>query len=302
MSPKVSVVVSCYNYGEFVTQCLDSIKGQTFPDFEVVIVNDGSTDNSEEQIKPYLNDNRFRYIKQKNGGQANAKNKGIAHTKGKYIAFLDADDLWEIDKLEKQISLFSSQGIGVVYSRARYIDSLGRDLNFRLSGKYLQPKRGYVTDFLIIDNFVPFSSSIVRRDCFDRFGVFDESLKMGIDWDLWLRISTQYQFDFVDEPLLSYRVGHPGQMSKNVEERQRCSDRIMKSFVQRYPNHTKKKFLRQAWAYTYMNRGFYHRDKKISIALNYYFQSFLMWPFSLKPMIAALKAIRKILIHDDLSL
>ena len=295
MVPKVSIVVSCYNYGEFIPQCLESIKRQTFSDFEAVVVNDGSTDNSEEQIKPYLNDNRFKYINQKNGGQAKAKNVGLARTKGNYIAFLDADDLWEKEKLEKQIPLFSSKKVGVVYSEARYIDSLGHDLNLKLSGKYLQPKRGYVTDFLIIDNFIPFSSSIVRRDCFDRFGAFDETLKMGIDWDLWLRISTQYKFDFVDQPLLFYRVGHAGQMSKNVEERQRCSDRIMQSFIQRYPNHAKKKFLRQAWAYTYINRGFYHMDKNIGTALSYYCRAFLMWPFSLRPMIGVLKIARKVM-------
>jgi glycosyltransferase involved in cell wall biosynthesis len=294
MDPQVSIVISCYNYGEFVAQCLESIKRQTFSDFEAIIVNDGSTDNSEAQIQLYLDDDRFRYIKQENGGQANAKNTGIASAKGRYIAFLDADDFWGKDKLEKQIPLFSSRKVGVVYSRARYIDGFGHDLNLKLSGKYLQPKRGDVTDSLIIDNFVPFSSSIVHRNCFDRFDAFDETLKMGIDWDLWLRISTQYEFDFIDEPLLFYRVGHSGQMSKNIEERQRCSDKIMESFVRRFPNHIKKRIIRRAWAYTYTNRGCYHLDKNIRTAFQYYCLAFFMWPFSAAPLKGIIKIVRKV--------
>ncbi len=108
MNPQVSIVVTCYNYGKYVARCLASIQNQTFPDFEVIIVDDGSTDNSELQIRPFLQDKRFRFIKQKNGGQANAKNRGVKESKAELIAFLDADDLWEEEKLEKQIKLFDN--------------------------------------------------------------------------------------------------------------------------------------------------------------------------------------------------
>lgn len=293
MKPQISVVVTCYNYGNFVAECLDSLQKQTFSDFEVIVVDDGSTDKSAEQIYPYLKDRRFRYIKQKNGGQANAKNRGIKESKAELIAFLDADDQWEPKKLEKQIPLFSRQEVGVVYSRASHIDAEGRPLPMVSPGRYLQPRRGRVTDFLLMDNFVSFSSSVVRRSCIEQFDGFNESLKMGIDWDLWLRISTKYQFDFVDLPLLIYRMGHAGQMSKNLEERQRCSDKIMHTFLMRFPEYVKKAVLRRAWAYTYMNRGEYHAKRNFSVALHYYYRSFLEWPISLKPIWGATKVIGK---------
>ena len=157
----------------------------------------------------------------------------------------------------------------------------------------MKPRSGNVTQYLFFDNFVPFSSSVVERECLEEFGGFDESLKMGIDWDLWLRISTKYEFDFVNEPLLIYRLGHAGQMSKNVEERQRCSDRIMNGFVKRFPDKVNKTTLRRAWAYTYLNRGAYHADRSVSEALNYYCRAFLQWPFSLKPAMGILKVVRK---------
>ena len=291
MHPTVSIIVTCYNYGEYVAECLKSIQKQTFKDFEVTVVDDGSTDNSIEKIKLFLDDERFKYIKKKNSGQAKAKNTGIRESRGNYIAFLDADDYWEINKLEKQLPLFSTKRVGVVYSRARYVNAIGDHLNIKLSGEFLKPRRGKVTDYLLMDNFVPFSSSIVRRECFFKTSIFDESLKMGIDWDLWLRISTKYQFEFVDEPLLIYRMGHSGQMSKNIEERQRCSDRILTNFIKRYPDHATKRSIRRAWGYTYLNRGLYQTCHDRNKALIFFLRSFYKWPFSLRLYVGMLKLV-----------
>lgn len=288
-TPLISVVITCYNYGKYIAGCLQSVLAQTFKDFEIILVDDGSTDNTNEEIQPYLSDHRLSYIQQENSGQARAKNVGVKNASGKFIAFLDADDLWDVAKLEKQMALFSSEKIGIVYSRARFIDADGRDLDYQVTGKYLQPRRGNVTEFLLMDNFIPFSSSIVRRDCLLSLGAFDESLKMGIDWDLWLRQSTRYHFDFVDEPLLIYRLGHPGQMSKNVEERQRCSDQILNGFIQKYSNFVTKRALRRARAYTYLNRGGYQADRNANQAFSYYIRSFFQWPFSLRPVLGILK-------------
>ncbi|MCP4748620.1 MAG: glycosyltransferase [Desulfobacteraceae bacterium] len=292
-APNVSIIITCYNYGKYLSGAIDSVLWQTYNDYEIIVIDDGSTDNTAEVIKKYSHLKRFNYIRQVNGGQSKAKNIGIKNAAGKYIAFLDADDMWEKDKLKKQIPFFLSDSVGVVYSRARYIDGDGRDLDYSLSCKYLQPSRGKVTEKLIMDNFIPFSSSVVRRECFERLGFFDESLKMGIDWDLWLRISTLYEFEFIVQPLILCRMGHKGQMSKNKRERQRCSDRIMISFASRYKKYIKKNILRHAWAYTYSNRGAYYLNYSSQEALSYFWRSIIKWPFSLRPFIGILKVIRK---------
>jgi glycosyltransferase involved in cell wall biosynthesis len=260
MPPKLTIVVTCYNYACYVPNCLDSVRAQTFGDYELIFVDDGSTDDSEGAVRPYLGDPRFHYLRRPNGGQAKAKNTGIAQATGELVAFLDADDAWDPRKLEKQLTLFADPAVGVVYSRARYIDEHGAAIDFRLEGKYLRPQRGRVTERFFLDNFVPFSSSVVRRACLEEHGVFDESLRMGIDWDLWLRLSVEHAFDYVDEPLLLYRMGHSGQMSKNLEVRQECSDRIMTRFVERNPGLLPRRVIRRAWAYTYVNRALYFAE------------------------------------------
>jgi glycosyltransferase involved in cell wall biosynthesis len=215
----------------------------------------------------------LRYFRQKNSGQAKAKNSGIAFARGRYVAFLDADDLWEKEKLAKQIDLFKRPLVGVVYSRARLIDENNDPVDYDFSGKYQKARAGSISRWLFLDNFVPFSSSVVRRECFEKCGVFDESLPMGIDWDMWLRFSTDYEFDFVDEPLLLYRVGHFGQMSKNVEIRQLCSDRIMKNFLRRNPKLLPLRTIRNAYAYTYYNRGEYYRSIDWKKSIRFFFRA-----------------------------
>lgn len=281
-SPTVSIIITCYNYGKYLEGCLTSVLKQTFNDFEIIIINDGSIDNTDEVIKKFKNIANLKYIKQSNSGQARAKNVGIQNASGSFIAFLDADDVWDENKLKKQMPLFENKSVGVVYSRSSYINESGEVLaNLKITEKYLLPKSGKVTKNLFLDNFVPFSSSIVRKDCFGKFGGFDESLKMGIDWDLWLRISTAYEFDFVNEPLLIYRVGHAGQMSKNIEIRQKCSDQIMSNFLVMNRHFLPWWVIRQAYSFTYRNRGEYYRnfDKKRSI--NYFARSIFQNPINI---------------------
>ena len=296
MKPQVSVVVTCYNYGKFVAECLETLQKQTFSDFEVIVVDDGSTDKSAEQIYPYLKDRRFRYIKQKNGGQANAKNRGIKESKAELIAFLDADDQWKLEKLAKQIPLFARQEVGVVYSRASHIDTEGKPLPMSSPGQYLHPRRGKLTEYLIYDNFVPFSSVIVRKHCFDAFGIFNESLAMGIDWDLWLRFSTKVHFDYIDKKLLLYRVGHSGQMSENLLERIRCADRIVAKFLIEFPEMLSDTVVNDATYYSYCLRGYVLRNYGIAYPLKYYGKAILLFPLRKKAYLGLVKTMIKTLI------
>ncbi len=272
-TPTYSVVVTCYNYGHYLAGCLESVLRQTYQNFEIILVNDGSTDNTDEVIAPYIRDSRILYIKQPNAGQANAKNTGIRNANGGLIAFLDADDLWEETKLEKQISLFQDPHVGVAYSTVRYINEQGSEIPSMDESTYLTPQAGKVTEFLFFDNFIPFSSSVVRCECLDRVGAFDESLIMGIDWDLWLRISVHYLFRFVDEPLLLYRWGHADQMSKNLDLRHECADRIMARFLARNPGMIPDKIINDAMVYTYARRGYCYRSQNVMTSLKYYLKA-----------------------------
>lgn len=276
--PLVSVVITCFNYAQYLKTAIDSVLKQTYPVVEIIVVNDGSTDNTEVVMSEYLENTKIIYIKQENKGQASAKNAGIKRSSGEFVAFLDADDVWCNEKLQKQMMCFENQKTGVVYCRANYLDEHDNVFEYDMTSYYLQPRRGEVSSWLLYDNFVQFSSSVVRRECFDRFGYFDESLKMGIDWDLWLRISTAYQFDYVEDRLFYYRMGHSGQMSKNAAERQRCSDLIVKKFAGNYPLSVTRKDLRKSTAYTCCNRAAYYSGSDKKQSLLYYLRAIFNYP------------------------
>jgi glycosyltransferase involved in cell wall biosynthesis len=275
----VSVVVTCYNYGAYVAECLESVLSQTYRNIEVVVVNDGSTDDSEKEIRRLESDTRIKYVFQANSGQARAKNTGIGHSRGKYIAFLDADDRWDRRKLEKQIPLFLNPRVGVVFSRSKFIDASGADRLFAHGSGHLRPRSGNVSKHLLFDNFVPFSSAVVRRECFERAGTFDESLPMSIDWDLWLRISLDFEFAFVDEELLAYRLGHGGQMSAAVEVRYGCIERITERFLAEHGERFGRSFVRRTRLYTCANRGLYYREKDLGASTRWFLKGVKEWPF-----------------------
>jgi glycosyltransferase involved in cell wall biosynthesis len=250
LQPSVSVVIATFNMAAYLPLAVRSALQQSYQDIEVLVVDDGSTDDTRNVIKPLLEDSRVKYLFQQNGGQAAAKNHGIREARGRYVAFLDADDLWTPDKLERQLPLFSRAEVGVVYSRVAYIDEAGKELSVADNELF----RGPVSGPLLIRNFIGFGTSVVRKDCFERQGAFDEALQMGIDYDLWLRFSTQVEFDFVDRPLLRYRVW-AGQMSNNCRKRYVSGIAIMQRFLERFPGAVAAPIEKEAWAHTYVGFG-----------------------------------------------
>lgn len=266
--PLVSVVIATYNMAAYLPLAVRSALGQTYKNIEILIVDDGSTDSTRDIVEPFLEDQRVRYLYQENKGQAAAKNHGVRESRGQYVAFLDADDLWVRDKLEQQLPLFfRSPAVGVVFSRVAYIDESGNEL--RIADNELF--RGRVSGQLLIRNFIGFGTAVVRRQCFDRLGSFDEAIRMGIDYDLWLRFSTEYEFDFVDRPLLRYRVWS-GQMSNNCKKRYVSGISIMQRFLERFPDVVDERTEKEAWAHTYVGYGQCLRqvDQRAAPALSLY--------------------------------
>lgn len=267
----VSVVIASYNYGKYLPFALESALGQSYGNIEVIVVDDGSTDDTPQVIEPYLSDPRLRYIRQANAGQPKTKNRGIAESRGEFIAFLDADDIWLLDKLERQMPLFADPQVGVVYCRRTWMDEQGGVL----PGNERTLRRGFVLDHIFIDNFVCFSSSVVRRRLLIEHGVFDETLPMGIDYDLWIRLAIRCKFDYVDAPLVRYRTGHAN-LSKNVERRYECAHKIMHKAVNDPEIRAGMSWWipRSALADTWSNMAYYARKKgDFELAKSYYLKA-----------------------------
>jgi glycosyltransferase involved in cell wall biosynthesis len=212
----VSIVMAAKNYARFLPEAIESVLAQTFADWELLIVDDGSTDYTPDVVQPFLADPRVKYTRSDRLGQSRAKNLGIRFARGEFIAFLDADDAWEPTKLDKQLPLFMNRPeVGVVYCRRGLMDEAGNALPQRLSSA---PPRGRILDRMIVQNHVCFSSAVVRRIVFSHVGLFDPEWDLSIDYDLWLRVARHYEFDFVDEELVRYRTGH-GNLSKKLADR-----------------------------------------------------------------------------------
>jgi GT2 family glycosyltransferase len=207
--PLVSVVIPTFNRCHLVQQALDSVLAQTFNDLEIIVVDDGSTDGTDQALTQY--GDRIRYVWQENQGESAARNHGIALAKGRYIAFLDSDDLWRPDKLTRQIALLErSADIGLVFCQAQMIDERG----WVIPGPPIGAESEHVRpDFenLCRRNFIAPSTVVMRRTLLDATGGFDETIRYGEDWDLWLRCALVSQLQGVHEPLASVRIHSSGQ-------------------------------------------------------------------------------------------
>jgi len=250
-SPLVSVVIASYNMGQYISQAVDSILSQSWSNLEVIVVDDGSHDDTPSVMQAYKSNERVRYFRTDNQGQPKAKNHGLKQAIGDFIAFCDADDFWEPNKLDVQMPLFENPRVGVVYSEISNIDENNK--------RYKKPpvyKRytGKITDQLLIRNFVPFGTSVIRRQCIVQNGIFDEQFRMGIDWDLWLRYSLDWEFDYTPERTYVYREWS-GQMSNNYRGRYDFAFQILDNFVTKYGEQLNKRQLRKAWADMYIGKG-----------------------------------------------
>lgn len=212
---QVSVIIPTYNNAQFVAQAVDSVLAQTYPDFEVIIVDDGSTDDTQAALAGY--DKRIRYIYQENRGPAAARNHGYHVSSGDYLLFLDSDDLVPTDKLEVQVSFLEMRPeFGLVYSAWRQIDEGGT----RILGEVRPSRQGHLLREILCRRLFFFpGAAVIRRECLEQVGLFDEALFGCEDADLWLRLAyAGYAFGYVDVPLFSYRV-HSDSITGTVDSR-----------------------------------------------------------------------------------
>lgn len=212
INKKVSVIIPNYNYAQYVGQAISSVLNQTYENIEIIVVNNGSTDNSMEILKRY--ENQIHLVDQKNLGQSGARKSGLAKATGDFIAFLDADDLWEPTKIEKQLQLFSVKTELIYCGIARF-----NEKDQILISTHLPKFRGSCASAFIDYPGVSIvisgeSTAIFTRGLLERVGEFDPNLNSAAGWDFFRRCSKLTEFDFVPEALTKYRV-HSENMSNN---------------------------------------------------------------------------------------
>ncbi len=198
--PLVSVVIPTYNYAEYLPQAIESVLNQTFLDFEIVVVDDGSTDDTPSVVRQF--GDRIRYVRQENRGNACARNRGMAEARGQWLCFLDADDLWEPRKLELQLNHMLRNNVKVSCAKGRRFYESGGSEDFPPD-----PTDANLWTRLVASQ--PFTSShsglMLHRSCFEEIGCFDESLKLSVDWDLFIRLANRYRIRTMSEPLVYHR-------------------------------------------------------------------------------------------------
>jgi glycosyltransferase involved in cell wall biosynthesis len=211
MHPSVSVVIPTYRHRDFVLGTLDSVFAQTYTNYEVIVVNDGSPDDTADVLRPLAEAGRIRYIEQPNAGQGAARNRGIAEARGEFIALLDDDDLWPPDKLAWQVrELVADQNAVMVYG---YAQVFGDAETYRVpSGP--GPSGDVLPQFFTQLWLRSPGQSLMRAESIRRVNGFDETIWGADDWDLYLRLAKTGPFIFRDHCALRYR-SHPGNASQN---------------------------------------------------------------------------------------
>jgi glycosyltransferase involved in cell wall biosynthesis len=227
MRATISVIIPTHNYGRFIPDAIASVLTQTLPADEIVVVDDGSTDNTAAVVASF--GSSVKYLWQEQMGVSAARNRGVDESKGDLIAFLDADDTWEPEKLEMQAAAFATDtAVGLVHCGMREFDSLtGETLSLHLNGC-----AGHVANNLLLweEPLIvgPGGTIMVTRSAFDEAGGYDPRIAVGEDWDLCYRIARRYAVRFVARPLVNYR-NHGAAAHLNI----RAMERGMKMFYQK---------------------------------------------------------------------
>jgi glycosyltransferase involved in cell wall biosynthesis len=214
--PKVSVIVPVFNGAKYIEASIRSALAQNYANLEIVVVNDGSTDSTSQEIESFLNLPNFLYVEQANLGVAAARNKGLLHATGEIIAFLDHDDLWLPHKIKLQVEyLISHPEVALVHSNYSAIDATGNPAVLQLSPQWPTNVEGRCFKDLFTRNRLALLTVLVRKKCLDRAGLFNEQMSAAEDYELWLRLAWYYPFGYMPERLALYRI-HNSNASQNL--------------------------------------------------------------------------------------
>ncbi|PCJ89757.1 MAG: hypothetical protein COA57_00970 [Flavobacteriales bacterium] len=288
MNPLVSIIIPAYNAEKYIAETIQSVINQTYTNWELIIVNDGSTDNTEKIAQAYVEkDQRIKYIYQENAGVSVARNKGVENSQGDYVAFLDADDIWCRQNLEKKVTILNNINIDWVYSDMLSIDKNGNQLQYPEVGK----------NYKILENILlwngevvpgPGSNIITKKKCFDEGVIFDPNFSTAADQDFTIQLASKYQGKRIPEKLWYYRV-IASSMSRNMEV-------MEKDHIGVYKKAAKNNLFKSFWfkqkcfsnLYLILAGSWWKDGNNKSRGLSFIFKSLIIYPPNIIKLVAKL--------------
>jgi glycosyltransferase involved in cell wall biosynthesis len=273
----ISIITPTYNREKFLPAAIDSVLNQTYKNFELIIVDDGSTDNTPALMVTYLEkDSRIKYLQQANQGQSVARNYALSIANGDFICFLDSDNYWPEDKLERSIRAFESHPeVDIVYGDCITIDEQGNELH----RNNMRRHSGNIAALLLKDNFVSMNTTMTRRKCFDEMGGMSGKRRVADDYDLWLKFSARFQFLYIPEFLAYYRVME-NQISTNKKLRFDTNEKIILDFLEAYPDRLSSKQKKEGLCAFYCRKARHYAGVDKSEAYGALLSAIKINPFS----------------------
>lgn len=247
--PKVSVVVAAYNHEKYIRALLESILNQTFKDYELVIIDDGSTDSTadiiEEVAKQYPE--KIRFVRQQNRGLVKTINTAFKMCKGKYIAPVGSDDVWLPNKLQEQIEKFNEDPeFSLVYTDINVINEDGKVL-YRFN-RFVNPYWGRITDRLFVSNFISGIVPMYKKDLFEKYGYWDEKYAIACDYEFSLRVSPYIKVGYISKVLALYRTHKHNSSTLSVEKTVFENLSVLEDFLASHPELIKKTTVLRAYS------------------------------------------------------
>ena len=234
-TPAVTLVIPAFNAELHIAEALESARDQTLREFEVIVVDDGSTDATLREVERFAGELDLTIVRQSNGGASAARNTGIARARGRYCAFLDADDAMLPERLAAQVELLDAEpDLGLVHTDLMTFDESG--IIHKTRRVFSDPCGGMVLDRLLLDNFITTSTVMARKECLTEVGMFNVNRRISHDFELWLRMAARWKVGYIERPLVRYRY-RPGSLSHDKLETARDALGVLEAFWQEHPQH-----------------------------------------------------------------
>lgn len=293
----VTVIITTYKRPYMLKKAIKSVLSQTYKNWEMIVVDDNRPNSKDREatkniMKEYYNNKKIKYLKHKcNKGYPAARNTGIKSAKGKYIALLDDDDIWLPEKLQLQLKKIDDEEVGLVYSRSLRIKRNG-EIYKNVDENMLS---GYVYEDILINN-IPTSNVIIKKECFQKVGLYDERFPAKGDHDMFTRIAEKYKVAYVDKPLIKFRT-HENRISRDVETKKKAWELF---FKKRKNELSKNKYVKKKlkYKYNYSMGKIYYNNQEYKQAIKHFFNTIKINPRNYKALILLVLSI----LHIDIGL